>query len=114
VYLKLLKENKYIFIGLPTYFETNSNLRDFDTKIKNFNPEQIVTSYITDENSNPIKFKVSSAILFNRLEKHYTIIKKNNLNHWILIDSIFYNTTNNINFPIDLKKIYILLLERLE
>jgi hypothetical protein len=114
VYLKLLKENKYIFIGLPTYFETNSNLRDFDTKIKNFNPEQIVTSYITDENSNPIKFKVSSAILFNRLEKHYTIIKrKNNLNDWILIDSIFYNTTNNINFPIDLKKIYILLLERL-
>jgi len=55
-----------------------------------------------------------SAILFNRLEKHYTIKKrKNNLNDWILIDSIFYNTTNNINFPIDLKKIYILLLERL-
>jgi hypothetical protein len=76
VYLKLLKENKYIFIGLPTYFETNSNVKDFDTTIKNFNPEQIVTSYITDENSNPIKFKVSSAILFNRLEKHYTIIKR--------------------------------------
>jgi hypothetical protein len=88
------------------------NLRIYS--YKNINPEQIVTSYITDENSNPIKFKVSSAILFNRLEKHYTIIKrKNNLNDWILIDSIFYNTTNNINFPIDLKKIYILLLERL-
>ena len=66
-----------IFIGLPTYYETNSNVKDFDTTIKNFNPEQIViTSYITDENSNPIKFKVSSAILFNRLEKHYTIITK--------------------------------------
>jgi len=67
---------------------TNSHAKDFDTQIKNFNPEQIVTDYITDENSNPIKFKVSSAILFNRLEKHYTIIKRNNLNNWMLVDSI--------------------------
>ena len=52
-----------------------------------------------------------SYLVFNKENKHYTILKRNLNKDWIEIDSLNYHITKKCNFINDLDKVYLLLLE---
>ena len=77
----------------------------------NFNCELFLRENIADETNKIIKFKTLSAVVFNKENKHYTILKRNLNKDWIEIDSLTYHITKKCNFINDLDKVYLLLLE---
>jgi len=80
-------------------------------KCLNDHCELFLCENIFDETNKAIQFKTLSAVVFNKQNKHYTILKRNLNKDRIEIDSLTYHITKKCNFINDFDKVYLLLLE---
>ena len=102
---------KYIFVNLPTRFHgIKQEEKQFNTKIINFNCELFLLSMKQIKQLN-LRHYQQSYLVFNKENKHYTILKRNLNKDRIEIDSLTYHITKKCNFINDFDKVYLLLLE---